>query len=44
MKNKTNKNLVIFSKYLNKNKSLSSLKLQNNYVGKPKYFPPVSKE
>jgi len=43
MENKTNENLIIFSKYFNKNKS-STTYIQNSYVGNYKYFPPVSKE
>jgi hypothetical protein len=44
--NKTKKNLILFSKYLNnKNKSLNFSEIKiNSYVGKTKYFPPVSKE
>jgi hypothetical protein len=41
-----NNNLIIFSKYLNKDKSL--FKKESNtiksFVGKQKYTPPVSKE
>lgn len=43
MENKTNENLIIFSKYFNKNKS-STTYIQSSYVGNHKYFPPVSKE
>jgi len=43
MEKKTNENLIIFSKYFNKNKS-STTYIQNSYVGNHKYFPPVSKE
>lgn len=43
MENKTNKNLNIFSKYFNKNKS-STTSLQSSYVGNHKYLPPISKE
>jgi len=43
MENNTNKNLIIFSKYFNKNKS-STTNIQSSYVGNHKYFPPVSKE
>ncbi len=43
MENNTNKNLTIFSKYFNKNKS-STTNIQSSYVGNYKYFPPVSKE
>ena len=43
MGNKTNENLIIFSKYFNKNKS-STTYIQRSYVGNHKYLPPISKE
>lgn len=41
-----NKNLTLFTKYLNNNKKLLTLNLKDSfsYVGKTKYLPPASKE
>lgn len=49
MKNNTNKFSVVFRNYINlrevdKKKKLSLINIQNTFVGKQKYFPPVSKE
>ena len=44
MDNNTNKNIQIFSKYLNNNNKLITFNVKDSFVGKPKYFPPVSKE
>jgi hypothetical protein len=49
MENNTNKFSVIFRNYINlrevdKKKKLSLINKQKNFVGKQKYFPPVSKE
>jgi hypothetical protein len=39
-----NKNLYIFSKYLNNKYKLIPLNVRESYVGNVRYLPPVSKE
>ena len=43
MNNKTNKFIYIFSKYIKNNNKIIPFKLRS-YVGKKRYFPPVSRE